>query len=106
MSLGNFSDIMRKAQSLGRDLKEKQEELAKKTFEVSVGGDMVRMTFNGRGEAISVTLDPQAVDPRDVPMLEDLVLSAINQGVRRAQQLNQEEMSKLTGGLNIPGLTP
>ncbi len=105
MSLGNFADIMRKAQTLGRDLKEKQEELGRRTFEVSVGGDMVRMTFNGRGEALSVTLDPQAVDPRDVPMLEDLVLSAVNEGVRRAQELNQEEMTKLAGGMDIPGLT-
>lgn len=106
MFKGNFGDLIRQAQQLGEDLKARQDELARKTVDVSVGGDMVRMTFNGKCEALSIHIDPEVVDKSDVAMLQDLVLSAVNEGVRRAQQMMQEEMSKATGGLNIPGLTP
>jgi nucleoid-associated protein EbfC len=105
MFKGNLGDIIRQAQRLGEDLKSRQAELALRTVDVSVGGDMVRMTFNGKGEAISIHLDPEVVDRNDVAMLQDLVLSAVNEGVRRSQQLMQEEMAKLTGGMNIPGVT-
>ena len=105
MFKGNLGDLIRQAQQLGQDLKARQDELARRTVDVSVGGDMVRMTFNGKGEALSIRIDPQAVDRADVPLLEDLVLSAVNEGVRRSQQMVQEEMAKLTGGLKIPGVT-
>ena len=105
MFKGNVSDIIRQAQQLGETLKEKQSELAGKTVDVSVGGGMVRMTFNGKSEALSITIDPEVVDANDVTMLQDLVLSAVNEGVRRSQQMMQEEMGKLTGGFNIPGIT-
>jgi hypothetical protein len=106
MFKGNLGDLIRQAQQIGENLKEKQAELARRTVEVSVGGDMVRMTFNGRSEALSIRIDKEAVNPDDVGLLEDLVLSAVNEGVRRSQQLMQEEMAKLTGGINIPGITP
>ena len=105
MFKGNMADILRQAQELGENLKEKQAELAQKTVQVSVGGDMVSMTFNGRSEALSIRIDPEIVDRNDVRMLEDLVLSAVNEGVRRSQEMMQEEMSKLAGGLKIPGIT-
>lgn len=105
MFKGNLGDIIKQAQLLGENLKEKQAELALKTVDVSVGGDMVRMTFNGRSEAVSISIDPEVVDKSDIRMLEDLVLSAVNEGVRRSQQMMQEEMSKLAGGMNIPGIT-
>ena len=105
MSSGDFGDLIRQAQQLGQDLKARQDELAKRTVNVSVGGEMVRMTFNGKCEALSIHIDPEVVDRSDVGMLEDLVLSAVNEGVRRSQQMMQEEMAKLTGGLNIPGIT-
>jgi DNA-binding YbaB/EbfC family protein len=105
MFKGNLGDLIRQAQQLGEDLKARQEELARRTVDVSVGGDMVRMTFNGKGEAVSIHIAPEVVDRNDVRMLEDLVLSAVNEGVRRSQKLMQEEMAKLTGGLNIPGVT-
>lgn len=105
MFKGNFGDLIRQAQQLGESMKEKQAELGTKTVDVSVGGDMVRMTFNGRGEAVSINIDPEVVDRNDVRMLEDLVLSAVNEGVRRSQQMMQEEMAKVAGGLNIPGIT-
>ena len=105
MFKGNLGDIIKQAQQLGENLKEKQALLATKTVDVSVGGDMVRMTFNGRSEAVSISIDPEVVDRDDVRMLEDLVLSAVNEGVRRSQQMMQDEMSKLAGGMKIPGLT-
>ncbi|MEE8395544.1 MAG: YbaB/EbfC family nucleoid-associated protein [bacterium] len=102
---GNLSDLLRKAQEMGQNLKEKQDQLARREFEVSVGGEAVKMRFNGKGEAISIAFQPGIIESGDVGMLEDLVLSAVNEGVRRSQQMMQEEMSKLAGGLKIPGLT-
>ncbi len=105
MFKGNLGDLIRQAQQLGATLKEKQEQLAQKRVEVSVGGGMVRMTFNGKSEALSVHIERDAIDADDPRMLEDLILSAVNEGVRRSQQLMQEELAQLTGGLKIPGLT-
>ena len=102
---GNMGDLLKKAQEMGENLKAKQQELAKKEIEVSVGGEMIKMRFNGKGEALSISIKPEVIDPNDPRMLEDLVLSAVNEGVRRSQQLMQEEMSKMAGGLKIPGLT-
>ena len=103
---GNLSDLLRKAQEMGETLKAKQEELGKKEFEVSVGGGMVEMRFNGKGEAISIHIDPEILESNDVQMLQDLVLSAVNQGVRQSQQALHEEMVKMAGGLKIPGFNP
>ena len=105
MFKGNLGDIIKQAQQLGENLKEKQALLATKTVDVTVGGDMVRMTFNGRSEAVSISIDPEVVDRGDVRMLEDLVLSAVNEGVRRSQKMMQEEMAKMAGGIDIPGIT-
>ena len=105
MFKGNILDLMRQAKNIGETLKNKQEELAARRIDVSVGGDMVRMTFNGKSEALSVHIDPSVIDPSDPGMLEDLVLSAVNEGVRQSQDMMKEELAKLTGGLNIPGLT-
>lgn len=105
MFKGNLGDLIRQAQQLGDTLKEKQDQLAQKEVDVSVGGGMVTMKFNGKSEALSVHVDPEIIDPADPRMLEDLILSAVNEGVRRSQALMQEEMSKVAGGLKIPGLT-
>ena len=102
---GNFGDLLKKAREMGENLKAKQAELAAKEFDVSVGGEMVKIRFNGKGEALSIAIQPEVIDPNDPRMLEDLVLSAVNEGIRRSQKMMQEEMAKMTGGLNIPGLT-
>ena len=81
-----------------------QEELANKTVETTSGGGMVTAVFNGRQELLSLKLDPQVVDPEDMEMLQDLIVAAVNDGIRRSQELAAGEMSKLAGGLNIPGL--
>lgn len=105
MFKGNLGDIIRQAQTLGEDLKAKQEELARRTLDVSVGGDMVKMTFNGRSECLAVSIDPEVIDRDDPEMLQDLVQAAINEGVRRSQEMMKEEMARMAGGLNIPGIT-
>lgn len=81
-----------------------QEELAVKTVESSAGGGMVTAVMNGRQELVSLKLEPQVVDPEDLEMLQDLIVAAVNDALRKAQELAAGEMGKLAGGLNIPGL--
>ena len=102
---GNLADLIKQAKDIGENLRKQQEELAAKRFDVSVGGGMVKMTFNGKGEALSIYIDPEIVDPKDIATLQDLVLSAVNQGAKESQRSMQDEMAKLAGGLNIPGIT-
>jgi hypothetical protein len=81
-----------------------QEDLALKTVEASAGGGMVTVMVNGRQEVLSIKIDRQVVDPEDIEMLQDLIVAAVNDGLRRAQEMAAAEMGKLAGGLNIPGL--
>jgi DNA-binding YbaB/EbfC family protein len=81
-----------------------QEEAKQKTVEATSGGGMVTAVANGAGELISITIEKDVVDPDDIEMLQDLVLAAGNEALRRAQEMVNEEMAKLTGGLNIPGV--
>lgn len=106
MFKGELGDLMRKAQEMGETFKAKQAELGARRIPVSVGGGMVKMEFNGKGEALSLQIEKEVLDPNDPAMLQDLVLSAVNLGVKEAQRIQQEEMAKLAGGLRIPGLTP
>jgi DNA-binding YbaB/EbfC family protein len=95
---------MQQVKALQEKMAKVQEELASKTVETTAGGGMVTVVFNGRQEMLSLKIDPQVIDPEDVDMLQDLVLAAVNDGIRRSQDLAAGEMSKLAGGLNIPGL--
>ncbi|MBC7358324.1 hypothetical protein SAMN02745206_01372 [Desulfacinum infernum DSM 9756] len=95
---------MQQVKNLQKKLAQMQEELAQRTVESSAGGGMVTAVANGRQEIVKITIDPQVVDPDDVEMLEDLVLAAVNDALKRAQEMVAEEMGKLAGGLNIPGL--
>jgi DNA-binding YbaB/EbfC family protein len=81
-----------------------QEELSLKTVESSSGGGMVTAVVNGRQELVQLKIDPQVIDPEDVEMLQDLVLAAVNDALRKSQELAAGEMTKVAGGLNIPGL--
>ncbi|HBJ47678.1 MAG TPA: hypothetical protein DDY69_10155, partial [Deltaproteobacteria bacterium] len=82
----DMNEMMKKAQELSETMKQQQEELAKQIFSVSVGGEMVKMTFNGKQEAISIEIDPEVVDADDIETLQDLILSAVNEGLRQSQQ--------------------
>ena len=95
---------LQQVKALQEKMAKMQEELASKTVEASAGGGMVTVVVNGRQEVLSMKIDRQVVDPEDVEMLQDLVVAAVNDGLRRAQEMAAAEMGKLAGGLNIPGL--
>jgi len=97
--------FMRQAQELQAKLAKAQEELAEARIEASAGGGAVTVTVNGQQQILSVKISPEAIDPGDVEMLEDLVLAAVNEALTKSQELAAKRMGKLTGGLNIPGLT-
>jgi nucleoid-associated protein EbfC len=104
MSKKMLGDIMREAQKLQEKMATMQEEARKKTVEASAGGGMVTVVASGAGEVISIKIEKDVVNPDDVEMLQDLVMAAVNEALRRAQEMVNGEMSKLTGGLQIPGL--
>lgn len=100
----NMGEIMKQAQQFQQQLSKVQQELGDKTVTGSAGGGMVTVTFNGRSELVDIKIEPEAVTPDDVQMLQDLVRSAVNDGLVKSKQLGQSELGKLTGGMNIPGL--
>lgn len=100
----NFSDLMKQAQQFQQQLSTVQQELGDKRVTGTAGGGMVKATFNGRSELVSISIEPQVVNPSDVQMLQDLVAAAVNDGLVKAKSLGQAELGKLTGGMNIPGL--
>ncbi|MFO0752141.1 MAG: YbaB/EbfC family nucleoid-associated protein [Thermodesulfovibrionales bacterium] len=104
MSKKMLGDMMRQAQKLQEQMQKMQEEARTKTVEATAGGGMVTVVANGGGELISVKIEKDVVNPDDVDMLQDLILAAANEALRRAQQMVNEEMSKLTMGLQIPGM--
>jgi DNA-binding YbaB/EbfC family protein len=105
MSRGlGLGDIVKQAQELQERLSKVQEEAAGRTVEASAGGGMVKVTVNGRLEVVRLQIEPQVLAGGDVEMLQDLIAAAVNEGIRSAQRMMADEMSKLTGGLKIPGL--
>ncbi|NOY65115.1 MAG: YbaB/EbfC family nucleoid-associated protein [Nitrospirae bacterium] len=104
MSKKMLSDIMRQAQKLQQEMARVQEEVKSRTVEATAGGGMVTVVANGAGEIVSVKIEKDVVNPDDVEMLEDLIVAASNEALRRAQEMMQAEMAKLTGGLQLPGL--
>ncbi len=100
-----MASMMKQAQKLQSKMLQMQEELAQKTVEASAGGGMVKVVANGKQQIVSVQIEKEVVDPEDVDMLQDLVLAAVNDALARSQEMANAEMSKLTGGLSIPGLT-
>ena len=103
MSLGDIGNIMKQAQQLQERLAQVQDDVARRTVEAAAGGGMVKVTVNGKHELLTITIDP-AVLKEDVELVQDLVLAAVNEGLRSAQRMVAEEMTKVTGGLKIPGL--
>ena len=101
MKLGG---LMKKAQKMQSEMLKIQEELAKRVVEGTAGGGIVKVQVNGAREALSVRIDPQAVDPGDIEMLEDLVLAAVKEALRKADEMAKSEMAKITGGMDLPGL--
>ncbi len=100
-----MGNMMKQAQKLQAKMTKLQEELAEKTIEGSAGGGMVRVVADGKQQIREIIIEKEVVDPEDVEMLQDLVMAAANDALSKAQQMASDEMGKLTGGLNIPGLT-
>ncbi len=104
MSKKMLGNIMQQAQKLQAEMARMQEEAKNKTVEATAGGGMVTVVASGAGEVISIKIEKDVVDPNDVEMLQDLVLAATNEALRRSREMVAAEMSKLTGGLQIPGM--
>jgi len=100
----DMNKLMKQAQQMQSKMAKMQEELEKKTLEATAGGGAVKVVVNGKQELVDLQIDPDAVDPDDVEMLEDLVLAAVNQGMREVQEMVNKEMGKVTGGMNLPGM--
>lgn len=101
----NFGNIMKQAKKMQERMVELQEELATKSVEATAGGGMVSVTVNGKFEILSLKIEKEVVNPDDVEMLQDLIVAAVNEGIRKAQEMAASEMGKITGGMQIPGLT-
>lgn len=97
--LPNLNEVLQSAQRMQQELKRVQGELAGKTVEGSAGGGMVVVRVNGRSQVVSVSLEKEVVDPTDIPMLQDLVVAAVNQALSKASELAQKELSQVAGGL-------
>ena len=100
----NMGNLLKQAQQFQQQLTEIQQELGSKMVTGSSGGGMVTVTFNGRSELVGIKIEKDVVNPDDVQLLQDLVASAVNDGLVKSKELGKTEMAKLTGGINIPGL--
>jgi DNA-binding YbaB/EbfC family protein len=99
-----FGNILKEAQKLQQQMEAMQAQVAQKKVEATAGGGMVTVEANGKQEIVSVKIDPEVINKDDAQMLEDLVLAAANEALRKSRELVQQELGKLTGGLKIPGL--
>ena len=102
-NMGNMAGMMKKVQKMQNEMKKMQDELKRKTVDVTAGGGAVKIVMNGEKQVQSLTIDPAAVDPEDVEMLQDLVISAVNEALRQADEAMNSSMQSFTGGLNLPG---
>ena len=100
---GNLTDLLKQAQDIQKNMAKLQEEAAKTEVEASAGGGVVTARVNGKFELLSLRIDPSVVNPSDIEMLQDLVQAAVNEALRQVKSSLKEEVSKLTGGLPIPG---
>ena len=99
-----MGNMMKQAQKLQSKMARLQEEMAEKTVEATAGGGMIKVAANGRQQILSIQIEKEVVDPDDVEMLQDLILAAVNDALAKSNEMVSAEMSKLTGGLKIPGL--
>ena len=102
--MNNMNQMMKQVKKMQEQMMKAQEELGSKEFEGSAGGGVVTVTVNGHKKVLAVTIKPEAVDPDDVDMLQDLVLTAINDALNKADDTANQSMGKFTGGMKIPGL--
>ena len=99
---GNMQGMMKKVQKMQAEMGKMQEELKTRTLETTAGGGAIKVVVNGDKQLISLSIDPSAVDPEDVEMLQDMILAATNEALRQVDEMTQKEMGKLTGGMGLP----
>ncbi len=102
--MGNMNNMLKQAQKMQKEMAKLQAELEEKTVEASAGGGAVTVIATGKKEIQEITIKPEAVDPDDVEMLQDLVMAAVNEALRKAEEMVKAEMGKITGGLNLGGM--
>ena len=100
----DMNEIMRQAQQMQQKMRQVQDDLASRTVTASAGGGMVSVTLNGRNELLSIEIDAEVIRPEDRTMLQDLIISAVNEGMRKSRDMAEAEMRRITGGINIPGI--
>ena len=100
--MGNMSSMIKQAQKMQEDMLKLQDEISEKTLETTAGGGAVKVTITGKKEIKSIKISPDVVDPDDIEMLEDLILACINEAIRSVEEMSAKEMSKITGGMNLP----
>ena len=101
----DLSSIMQQAKIMQEKMAQIQQDLARKTITGRAGGGMVEVTVNGQGEVLAVTVEPVVIDPKEAGMLQDLIVAATNDALRKAKELSKEELGRLTGGMNLPGIS-
>ena len=101
---GNMQAMLRQAQKMQEDMANLQAELDEKVYDVSAGGGMVKVTINGKKEILAIDIKPDIVDPDDIETLQDILVAAVNQAITQVETTNTNEMGKITGGMNMPGL--
>ena len=100
----NMNQMIRQAQKVQELMQQKQEELNEREFKASSGGGAIEVVMTGKKELTAVTIQPEVVDPEDVEMLQDLVIAAVNEALRTVEETTSEEIGKITGGMNVPGM--
>ena len=100
----NMNNIMKQAKKIQERIAKIQEEMEKRTVEATAGGGMVSVVIKGKNELLSLKIEKEVVNPDDIDMLQDLIMAAVNEGMRKAQEMVSSEMAKVTGGFNIPGM--
>lgn len=103
-NMGNMNKLMKQVQKMQKDMMKLQDELKERTVEATAGGGVVKVVASGKKQLVSIEIDPEVIDSDDVEMLQDLVLAAANEALQKAEDMVANEMGKLTGGLNMPGL--
>ena len=101
---GNMGNMMKQVQKMQKQMAEMQKDLEEKEVEATAGGGAVKAIVNGKKELLKIVIDKEVVDPDDVEMLQDLILAAVNEAIKTAEEMMEKEMSKVTGGLNLPGM--
>jgi hypothetical protein len=101
---GNMNNMVKQAQKMQEDMAKVQAELEEQVYDVTSGGGAVEVTITGKREIKSITVKPEVVDPDDIEMLQDLLVAAVNEAIRKVEEVSEKEMSKVTGGFNMPGM--